>query len=80
MGKLITVDNECINVSLPSRDIRKLERDGPRRVEIYGVVFPSPKGEPEVAQLTTDGRRIGFWGCGDFYVFVREPGGVQWLR
>lgn len=71
MGRLELPGGECVNVSLPPRDVRRIQREGPRHAIVEGRVNPSPGDDPNLMTLVIEGRRVGWHQCGDFYIFVR---------
>jgi hypothetical protein len=72
MGRLELTNGECVNVSLPRREVRRIELEGPQRTTVEGRVYRSPGDDPDIMNLTVNGRRIGWHQCGDFYLFVER--------
>ena len=71
MGRLALGSGECINVSLPSGDVRRLRRQGSITVVVEGTVFPAPLGE-EIADYRVNQRRIGLGQCANFFLYVPQ--------
>lgn len=71
MGRLDLEDGTCINVSLPTSEVTRLELIGIELTTIEGRVFPATSGSDFVS-LTVNGRRVGITHCGNFYVYVEH--------
>lgn len=69
MGRLELSEGGCVNVSLPPREVSRIQAEGSQHYVAEGRVFPAP-GDPNIVNLTIEGRRVGWHQCGDFYVFV----------
>ncbi|UTW53822.1 hypothetical protein [Kordiimonas sp. SCSIO 12610] len=70
MGHLLGEDGKCINVSIPKKLIKQIEKYGPMKMQIEGRVFPGSEWDETIKTLEVNGRRVGVSQCGDFYVFV----------
>lgn len=79
MGQLITEAGKCINVSLPSRLVKKYSKSDGKSVFVRGLLYRTPvmeKGELTL-QYKIDGRRVGWDQCGEYYLFVTEGSDVK---
>ena len=69
MGRLQLNDEQCINVSLPNRDVRRIERSSGEYISLEGRVFRGSR-DATLTSLEINGRRVGLSQCGNFYIFV----------
>ena len=69
IGKLLLSDGQCIDVSLPPSQVRKLLNQPLRKQTVRGSVHPYVY-HGDFDEIRVNGRLIGYGSCGDFYVFV----------
>lgn len=81
MGHLVTEDVDCINVSLPSRAVKKFSRKGSEKVIVTGRLFKTPvlSDEDLPLEYKINGRRVGWNQCSDVYLFVDKVSDVKKL-
>lgn len=75
-ARIDRTDRSCLGVSLPTEELNKLKKSGPRPVSIRGVLMAVPM-DIEVATVRVNGRLVGFKQCDNQYIFVKAPSDIQ---